>query len=107
MGVHDTAPGGDAVIEHELHDTELVYALGKPNTVALPIAARPSWLCREENTRKLCQLFRLVTGNLPAGLQNLRQSLELFAPYSGLQVGHPVIEANFRVSLEDHLGGLI
>ena len=82
------------------------HAVGKPHAVALPVGARPLRLERRRRRRRSpassarVPVGRLATpGDDPSGRRS-----QLLTADRRLDVGHPVVEAEHRVLLEDHLG---
>src|SRR5690606_21764799 len=101
MHAHDPAPRGYAVVEHVLHYLTLADFGRQPDTVALPVRARPFGFVRCVNARHAVQRIVIRLRATPAAGDDLRQPLELLASYGGLNVRHPVVVARLEIVFED------
>src|SRR5207302_429 len=71
--------------------------------VALPVAAGPGGLRRHDETSNRAELLVVAPRKLATPRDDRRQPLQLLAPDRRLDVSHPVVVADDRIVLEDHL----
>ncbi len=60
---------------------------------------------RRLQPRDFLQLFMIQGGELFSAVQESGQSLELFDPYGGLNVGHSVVKSRRDILFENDLAG--
>src|SRR4051794_663793 len=100
---HDATPSGDALIKQLLHQRFLIDPARQANAVALPIRLSPFWLVRQLQAFDVTEQFGITGGDCPTTSYQFRQPFKLFAANRGLNVRHPIIEADDKVVFEDNL----
>src|ERR1700693_643969 len=103
MAAHYPASRRYALVEHSLHNTELVCAFRKLDTKALPVAARPGWLNGQMYCFVAIQHRPVTVHKLPSPLDDVRQALQLLASHGSLDIRQPIVIPESRVGLESDL----
>src|SRR5664279_354910 len=105
MGTHDPPAGGDSMLEQRLHNCLLVQTVQQADTVALPIASGPFGFDRQPEIGDISKKRVISVSHLPAAAHEFWEALQLLPTDCRLDIGHPIVIAEFRIGLEDYLVG--
>src|SRR5437868_4716932 len=103
MAAHYPPSRRYALVEHSLHNPALICFLGKLDTKALPVAARPGRLNGQMYCFVTIEHRPVTVHKLPSTLDDVRQALQLLASHGSLDIGQAIVIAESRVGLESDL----